>query len=334
MSGLSKESAQRFALGNMSVILLVAVFLLFVLLDPRFLSVQNLLNIGAQASFIGILAVGMTFVLLIAGIDLSVGAVAYLAAVLMSHLLRDVGMSVVGVALAMILIGAVAGFLNGAATSLLRITPFIVTLAAMGVYRGLALGQSQSREANFPTELISVGASRPLGVPMPLWIFVVVLIVANVVLTRTSYGRQLYAVGRDATEATKAGLPVRRITWSAYVVSGALAGLAGFVSVIQMGTIVPAYGVGNEFDAIAAAVLGGASLFGGRGTVLPGALVGTLLVQTIAVGLVFTRVDLYLTPMVSAGVIFLAVVLDTLRTRRLDRLSRQRIRLETAVLVE
>lgn len=329
MKNPTTVSAQQFLLGHMSLILLALVIVLFALLDPRFLSLQNLLNIGAQASFIGILAVGITFVLLTAGIDLSVGAVAYLAAVLMSQILSNVGMPVVGIAGGMVLMGALAGFVNGAATSLLRITPFIVTLAAMGIYRGLALGQSQSREVNFPAELVSLGASRPLGIPLPLLIFVLVLVLAHVVLTRTSYGRQLYAVGRDATAAGKAGLRVRRITWSAYVISGALAGLAGFVSVIQMGTIVPAYGVGNEFQAIAAAVLGGASLFGGRGTVLPGTLVGTLLIQTIAVGLVFTRVDLYLTSMVSAAVIFLAVVLDTLRTRRLDRLSRQRIRLET-----
>jgi len=329
MRSPTSATTQQFVLNNMSLILLALVVILFSLLDPRFLSLQNLLNIGAQASFIGILAIGITFVLLTAGIDLSVGAVAYLAAVLMSQVLSSVGMPVAGIAIGMVLVGAAAGFVNGAATSLLRITPFIVTLAAMGIYRGLALGQSQSREVNFPPELVDIGASRPLGIPLPLWIFLVVLALAHVVLTRTSYGRQLYAVGRDAPEAAKAGLRVRRITWSAYVISGALAGLAGFVSVIQMGTIVPAYGVGNEFQAIAAAVLGGASLFGGRGTVLPGTLVGTLLIQTITVGLVFTRVDLYLTPMVSAGVIFLAVVLDTLRTRRLDRLNRQRIRLET-----
>lgn len=328
MKRLNGESVQRFALSNMSLLLLAGVVLLFAVLDPRFLSFQNLMNIASQASYIGIMAVGMTFVLLIAGIDLSVGAIAYLTAVLMGELLQGTSMSVVGIAFAMMAMGAVTGFLNGAVTSIFKITPFIVTLAAMGIYRGLALGQSESREVNFPSEMLAVGAARPLGIPVPVWLFFAVLVVGHIVLTRTSYGRHLYAVGRDAGEAEKAGLPVRRITWSAYVVSGALAGLAGFVSVIQMGTIVPAYGVGDEFDAIAAAVLGGASLFGGRGTVLPGALVGTLLVQTIAAGMVFTRVDLYLTPMVSAVVIFVAVVLDTLRTKRLDRLGRQRIRPE------
>lgn len=329
MGGVTRESVQRFALSNLSVILLAAVFLLFAALDSRFLSISNIMNIGSQASFIGIMAVGMTFVLLIAGIDLSVGAVAYFSAVVMGGILRDVGMSPIMIAVGMMAFGAACGFLNGALVSIFKITPFIVTLAAMGIYRGLALGQSQSREVNFPMEMLAIGSARPLGIPVPLWIFLAVLLIAHLVLTRTSYGRQLYAVGRDAAEAEKAGLPVRRITWSAYVVSGACAGLAAFVSVIQMGTIVPAYGTGDEFDAIAAAVLGGASLFGGRGTVLPGALVGTLLVQTIAAGMVFTRVDLYMTPMVSAVVIFVAVVLDTLRTKRLDRLGRQRIRPET-----
>lgn len=327
----SRGALQRFALSNMSLLLLLAVFLLFSMLDSRFFSVQNILNIGAQASYIGILAVGMTFVLLIAGIDLSVGAVAYLIAVIMADLLGSFGLPVVGIVVGMVLMGALAGFLNGAATTLLKVAPFIVTLAAMGIYRGFALGQSQSREANFPQELATLGSERILGIPLPLLIFVAVLVVAHVVLTRTSFGRQLYAVGRDPGEAQKAGIRVRRISWTAYVLSGAMAGLAAFVAVIQMGTIVPAFGVSDEFDAIAAAVLGGASLFGGRGTVLPGTLVGTLLVQTIAAGLVFTQLDLYLTPMVSAGVIFAAVALDALRTGRLAKLSRQHIRLDVGV---
>lgn len=315
-------------LQNLPIVLLLVVFVVFSLLDPRFFDPDTLINIARQASYVGILAVGMTFVLLTAGIDLSVGAIAYLSAVLVSKLLLGTPMPVWGIALAMAGIGLLAGLLNGAALSVLRITPFIITLAAMGIFRGYALGVSQSREANFPMGLVQLGNSTVLGIPLPILIFLIVVLVSHLVLTRTTYGRQLYAVGHDPVAAERAGIRTKRLIISVYVISGALAGLAAFVGVIQMGTVVPSFGTGDEFEAIAAAVLGGASLFGGRGSVFPGTVAGTLLVQMIAVGLVFMQVDLYLTPMISAVVIFLAVLLDTIRTRQLDKLAKKRIRNE------
>ncbi|MCW5953772.1 MAG: ABC transporter permease, partial [Propionibacteriaceae bacterium] len=215
---------------------------------------------------------------------------------------------------------------NGSLVAFAKITPFIVTLAAMSIFRGYALGESQSREANFPLGLTDLGNLPILGIPLPIVIFILVVAASQLVLSKTAYGRQLYAVGQDPEAATRAGIPTRRILVSVYVICGALAGLAAFVAVIQMGTIVPSFGTGDEFDAIAAAVLGGASLFGGRGTVFPGTVAGALLVQMIAVGMVFTQVDLYLTPMVSAIVIFIAVLLDTFRTRQLEKLSKRTIR--------
>lgn len=313
-------------LKNLPIVLLVVVFVGFSLVDPRFFDLQTLINIARQASYVGILAVGMTFVLLTAGIDLSVGAVAYLSAVLLSQLLKGTPLPIAALPLAMILIGVVAGFVNGSLVAFARITPFIVTLAAMSIFRGYALGESQSREANFPLGITDLGNLPILGIPLPIVIFILVVVVAQLVLSRTAYGRQLYAVGQDPEAATRAGIPTRRILVSVYVICGALAGLAAFVAVIQMGTIVPSFGTGDEFDAIAAAVLGGASLFGGRGTVFPGTVAGALLVQMIAVGMVFTQVDLYLTPMVSAVVIFIAVLLDTFRTRQLEKLSKRTIR--------
>lgn len=325
---LNRNELGLVLLRNMPLVLLAVVFLSFSLLDHRFFDVQTLVNIARQASYVGILAVGMTFVLLTAGIDLSVGAVAYLAAVLVSELLKQTPLPVMALPIAMIGIGVVAGTVSGSITAFAKITPFIVTLAGMSVYRGYALGVSQSREANFPLGLTELGNLPILGIPLPIVIFVLVVVVAQLVLSRTAYGRQLYAVGQDPDAATRAGIPTRRVIVSVYIIAGALAGLAAFVAVIQMGTIVPSFGTGDEFDAIAAAVLGGASLFGGRGTVFPGTVAGTLLVQMIAVGMVFTQVDLYLTPMISAAVIFAAVLLDTLRTRQLAKISKRTIRVD------
>lgn len=323
-----RGNASLVLLRNMPLVLLLLVFIAFSLAEPRFFAVQTVVNIARQASYVGILAVGMTFVLLTAGIDLSVGAIAYLSAVLVSKFLHGQAMPVWAIALLMVAIGLGCGLLNGAAYSLLRITPFIITLAAMGVFRGYALGVSQSQEANFPAGLAALGNTNILGIPLPILIFVVVAVVAHIVLTSTTYGRQLYAVGHDQEAAERAGIRTRRLLISVYLIMGGLAGLAAFVAVIQLGTIVPSFGTGDEFEAIAAAVLGGASLFGGRGSIFPGTVAGTLLVQMIAVGLVFTRVDLYMTPMISAGVIFLAVLLDTVRTRLLTRLARHQIRNE------
>jgi ribose transport system permease protein len=317
-------------LENMPILLLVAVFAVFSILDERFFDPQTLVNIGRQASYVGILAVGMTFVLLTAGIDLSVGSIAYLSAVVMSHLLKTIAFPIWGIALSMAVIGLVCGLLSGAVSTWFRIIPFVVTLAAMGIYRGMALGISQSREADYPMVMTELGNAGVFGIPLPIIIFALVVLVAHIVLTRTTYGRQLYAVGQDRDAAERAGIPTRRILWSVYLISGALAGLAAFNAVIQLGTVVPSFGVNDEFDAIAAAVLGGASLFGGRGSVFPGTVAGTLLVQMITVGLVFIQVDLYMTPMISALVILLAVLLDTIRTRMLDRLARRSIRMEAA----
>lgn len=313
-------------LHNMPILLLLGVFVAFSLWDSRFFDPQTLINIARQASYVGILAVGMTFVLLTAGIDLSVGAIAYLCAVLVSRLLVGTPLPLWSIPLLMAAIGLIAGLLNGVTLSLLRITPFIITLAAMGIFRGYAFGVSQSREQNYPSVLIQLGSSDVLGIPLPIFIFAVVVLVAHLVLTRTTYGRQLYAVGQDAEAAARAGIRVGRLRMSVYLISGALAGLAAFVAVIQLGTVVPSFGIEDEFDAIAAAILGGASLFGGRGSVFPGTVAGTLLVQLIAVGLVFTQVDLYLTPMISAAVIFVAVLLDTMRTKQLNKLAKRRIR--------
>ena len=151
--------------------------------------------------------------------------------------------------------------------------------------------------------------------------------VAHVVLTRTAFGRQLYAVGNDAEAARKAGIDVRRIVFSVYVISGLCAALGGVTLIALVGRLNQTFGVGKEFDVITAAVLGGTSLFGGVGTAL-GAVVGSVLVQMVQAGMVFVKVNLYLQPMVLAGIIFLAVFFDSLREGRLLRRRRRRIRVE------
>jgi ribose transport system permease protein len=317
------RTVRSFALGNVPVLLLVAVFLVFSLLDPRFFEVQTIANVARNTAYIGIVAVGMTLVLMTAGIDLSVGSMLYLTAVVVGHIANDFPVPVAAVPVLAIVVGLVLGCINGAAISVLRVIPFIVTLAMLTAYRGLGLELSDAREVNYPDVIGQLGSQPLLGIPLPIWVFALVVLVAHLVVTRTPFGRQLLATGEDRASAERAGLPVRRILFTVYAISGALAGLASFVAMTQLRTAAPGFGSGDEFDAIAAAVLGGTSLFGGRGSVFPGTVVGALLIQLIQTGLQFLQVDLYITPMIQAAIILLAVLADSIRTGRIEKLTRR-----------
>lgn len=307
------------------LVLFAAVLIVFALLSPRFFAAANFLNIVVHASSLGIVAVGMTFVLLTAGIDLSAGAVMFLAGI-------AAGKAVLAglplpLALGAALAAAVAfGAVNAFFVVRLRIAAFIVTLATLYAGRGLGLMITETRAMNLPEDLRAFGAGRLLGIPLPVVAFALVVVVAHLVLTRTAFGRQVYAVGHDPEAAARAGLRVPRLLLAVYVVSALCAGLGGFVAVAQIGAVSPSFGHQRELAAIAAAVLGGTSLFGGRGQVLPGTVIGALLMQTVETGLVILNVDPYLYPLVTAGVIFVAVAIDSLRNRELLRRRLRKIR--------
>jgi ribose transport system permease protein len=314
-------------LRNTPVILFVAVFVIFGLLSPRFFQYANFENIIKQASYAGIIAVGMTFVLLTAGIDLSVGSNMYLSAIVAGLLIKTYHIPVWCALLVCLLVGLAFGAVNAFAITKLRIIPFVVTLSTLFGGRGLALLFTKSRPVPFPETVIKIGSIRLFGVvPMPIVIFVCVVICAHVFLRRTQIGRQIYAVGNDIEAAKKAGINTDRVRAVAYIVCGLLAALGGFVSVAQLGIVNASFGEGYEFEAITAAVLGGASLFGGIGNVFPGTVLGTILIQMICAGLVYTQVDLYIQPLVEGTIIFLAVLLDSFRNTQLVKLSRRHIR--------
>lgn len=319
----------RFLLSHAPALLLLAVFAIFGILAPSFFEYQSAENILKQASYIGIVAIGMTVVLLTAGIDLSVGANMYLSASAAGLLMSQTGAPVPVALAACVGIGIVFGGVNALLITRLGVIPFIATLGTLVAGRGVGLALTRSQAVPYPDEVLSIGSTRLFGlVPMPIVIFGIVLLAAHLVLERTPLGRQIYAVGHDEEAARRAGIDTRRTLAVVYILCGALAALGGFVSVAQLGIVNAGFGEGDEFDAIAAAVLGGASLFGGRGSVFPGTLLGTVLIQTVAAGLIFTQVDLYVQPLVIASIIFLAVLIDGLRTRRMEELARRRIRVE------
>ena len=309
------------------LLLFVLVFAVFSLLSDQFLDGQNLINIVRQASSIGIMAVGMTFVLLVAGIDLSVGSVMFLGACIAAKLMEH-GWPVWSGFAVMLLTGLIIGFVNGYVSTRFRILAFVVTLATLYMGRGLGLMITETKETKLPEQFLKIGYTDFLGIPVPVWIFLVVLVTAHLILKHTPYGRQIYAVGNDPEGAKKAGLPVNRILISVYVICGLFAGIGGIVALTQLGTVAPKFGDQREFVVIAAAVLGGTSLFGGRGNVFPGTVLGAILILTIENGLVILNADPYIYPLVTAGVIFLAVFVDSMRNKQLEKLGRRIIRVE------
>lgn len=314
-----------FALNYATPLIFLAILVLFGLQAPQFVTVENAANVVKQASFIGIAAVGITFVLLTRGIDLSVGSVMYLAPLIAGFAMRDLGVGVAGGLVVAVLAGLACGAINAFFVVRLNIAPFIVTLSTLFFFRGLGTVLTSSRQFDFDRSLVDFGLASVYGVPMPIVIFAIVALAAHVVLSRTQFGRQVYAVGADPEAAHKAGIRAERVKARVYLVSSACAGLAGFVLIAQIGRLDVAFGEGREFDVIAAAVLGGASLFGGIGTAI-GAVVGAVMIQLVKTGLVFTSVNLYLQPIVLGAVIFVAVVIDSFRIMRLRRVRRRTIR--------
>ena len=246
--------------------------------SDAFLTRANLVNFLTQASVIGILTIGMTFVILTGGIDLSVGAMLAAASIYLG-LQQDSGGLVM--VLAALLGGVALGAINGLAITWGRVVPFIATLAMFSAARGLALLMSDSTPIPITSSTIrTIGTDRVLGIPLPVYIFAAVALVAWVVLNRTAFGRHVVAVGGNVEAARASGIRVQRVIFSVYVISGLCVGIGALIVTGRLGSASPVTGGGYELDAIAAAVIGGAALQGGKGTI-GGSVLGVLLFAVI-----------------------------------------------------
>ncbi|MBK8051152.1 MAG: ABC transporter permease [Anaerolineales bacterium] len=225
---MNNKRYTQLVLQNTPIILFVIVFLIFGLLAPRFFSIPAAETILKQASYIGIVAVGMTFVILTAGIDLSVGSNMYVSATVAGLVMQDFKAPVWAGLLACLATGVIFGLVNSFLITRLKIIPFIATLGTMVAGKGFGLLLSKSIQIPFPDSVLDLGSSRLFAViPLPIVIFAVVVLVAHLILTMTPLGRQIYAVGNDAEAAKKAGLNVGRVLGTVYVVSGFMAALGG-----------------------------------------------------------------------------------------------------------
>ena len=307
----------RFILRHAPTLLFLLTLLTFACFSNRFLQVENLVNIVVQAAPTGIVAIGMTFVLLTAGVDLSVGAVMFVTAAIAGKLLQA-GHSLALALPLMLLVGILMGGINAFFVTRLKVVAFVATLALLFIGRGFARWLTETRALPLPEQVLELSSVRILMLPLPLVLLGTLALVGHVALTRTALGRQLHAVGQNAHHARQAGLNTTRLTALAYLICGGCAAIGAMVSMGQLGTVSPSFGENYEFKAIAATVLGGTSLFGGRGAILPGTVLGALLMQSIENGLVLVSADPYLYPIITAAAIFTGVMFDSLRHRWLE----------------
>lgn len=293
----------------------------FALLAPQFLSVANLVNIALSIAITGVLAVGMTAVILTGGIDLSVGSVVALAGVCSALTVNGTtrpSLSVLLGILAALSVGFASGFFNGVMVARFHVPPFITTLAMLTICRGLAFIVSGGRSiGNLPEPFGVLGRSHVLGLPMPVILMAAVFASGWYVLNRMVLGRHIYAVGGNENAAWLAGINTRRVKLLVYCLNGLLVGLAGATLAARLGAGVPNAGIQYELDVIAAVVVGGTSLNGGRGSVI-GTLWGTIFIGILNNGLNLAGIDPYMQKIALGVVILLAVLADQLNKPRSD----------------
>ncbi len=299
-------------------VLLVLALAVLAMQSDRFFTVDNLLNQGRLMAEVGLVALAMTFVIVSAGIDLSVGSILGLVAILLGVFWQKLG---IPLPLAMVLgvvVGGVAGLVNGIIITRFRVPPLIATLATLALYRGLAEGISQARSVRgYPEWFFVLGQGEVLGVPTQLWIFLACAVVAAIVLGMSTFGRATYATGANIVAARFSGIPVDRTILLIYAASGLISGLAAIIFVSRVSTTRSDMGTGLELDVITAVVLGGTSIFGGRGTII-GTLLGLVLMQALKNGLALAGVKGDGTIVVIGLILIATIIISNLVRRDTD----------------
>lgn len=284
--------------------------ILFAILSPHFLTASNLLNVAQQSAIIAVISVGMTFVIITAGIDLSVGSVLAFSGVVMASLLQA-GMPVPVGIMAGLGVGFACGLVNGLLVTYGNIPPFIATLGMMSIARGAALWYTDGRPiSGFEDSFRFLANGEILHIPVPVLIMILVYAVAHFVLTRTKMGRYTYAIGGNMEAAKLSGINIRLYLNIIYGIAGLLSALAAVMLTARLNSAQPIAGIMYELDAIAATVIGGTSLFGGKGSVI-GTLVGALIIGVLRNGLNLLGVSSFIQQIVIGSVIIGAILLDT-----------------------
>jgi ribose transport system permease protein len=308
---LSHYARQFGTFGGLLVLCLV-----LWILTPHFLTVSNLLNVAQQTSINAIIAVGLTFVIITGGIDLSVGSMVALTGVVMARLLQD-GYPLIMALFGSLAVGGACGCVNGLLITLGRLPPFIATLGMMSIARGSALLFTEGRPiSGFTAEFRWLANGEIAFIPAPVVVMLALYGLAHFALHRTKFGRYAFAIGGNEEAALLSGVRVRLYKTLVYAVCGMLSGLAAVVLTARLNSAQPIAGINYELDAIAATVIGGTSLMGGQGTVL-GTLIGALIMGVLRNGLNLVGVSSFIQQVVIGAVIVLAVLIDmSFKTRK------------------
>jgi inositol transport system permease protein len=333
-AGAGKSEADRRArarlLGGLApLIFLIVLMTVFAVLEPRFLNATNLFNVMRQISITGLIALGMTFVILTAGIDLSVGSLLALSGMIAAAVAKGSTGNTLSLddsavpgnpaslaMLASIAVGLAGGLIQGLGITKLKVPPFVVTLGGMSAFRGAALLLAGGGPISGFDEAYRWWGQGYLGpVPVPVIIFIVIALIAHIVLTYTRFGYSVYAVGGNPEAARLSGLDVDRITLAVYVIIGCMAGLGGFVLSARLNSAEAVAGMTYELTVIASVVIGGTSLFGGVGTIF-GTVIGTVLIGVLLNGLVLNNVSSYVQQIIIGVIIVIAVAFDTFAKSR------------------
>ena len=308
---------------------LIALIILCVVLSIRtdtFLTADNGLNVLRQTAVNICIATGMTLIVLTAGIDLSVGSVLALCGAIAAGLLKNgiripsadlfIGFTVLGVVLAGIFIGALLGFFNGLVITKFKVPPFVATLAMLTIARGFTLLYTKGQPiSNLGSDFAVIGTGWWLGIPVPVWIAAVVVLFAVFITRQTKLGRYIYAIGGNETAAKFSGINITKVKITVYAMAGALAAIGGIIVTSRLDSAQPDAGTNYELNAIAAVVIGGTSLSGGKGTVW-GAVMGAIIIGVLNNGLVLLNVSPFWQQVVKGGVILLAVIIDKLGEKK------------------
>lgn len=303
-----------------SLIALFILCLVLSLLSDKFLTVDNAWNVMRQISVNICIATGMTLVVLTAGIDLSVGSVLALSGAITAGLLRNglefpsanlyVGFTILGAVLAGLLVGALLGIFNGWTITKFKVPPFVATLAVLTIARGLTMLWTKG----FPISGLGasfsyIGTGWFLGIPLPVWISGMVVLLAVLITKKTRFGRYIFAIGGNENASRLSGIPINRIKIAVYTIAGALAAIGGIIVTSRLDSAQPNAGITYELDAIAAVVIGGTSLSGGKGSIM-GTVLGAIIIGVLNNGLVLLNVSPFWQQVVKGFVILLAVIID------------------------
>lgn len=320
------KSASSFKEFGVVIAMLILVAF-FSLTSDIFLSTNNLLNITRQVSVISLVAIGMTFVIITGGIDLSVGSVISFVGIITTSMIKDFGQSLPLAIVFGLFIGIVIGFVNGILVSYIKMPAFITTMGMMTILRGLGYIYTKGYPIyDLPKEFKYIGQGYIGRIPVPTIILLGVAIIAYIVLRKTIFGRHIQAIGGNAEAAKIAGISDQRDVLIVYMMSGFISSIAAILMAARIGSGLPTIGIGYELDAIAAVVIGGAAMTGGTGTIL-GTILGSIILGVLSNGLSLLDVDSYVMNVISGLVVILAVFVDRMRTIMAQRNEIKRTRM-------